>query len=233
MQQQLLLISSSKAGHSDYLEHASHWLTEHFKQREVLFIPYAGVTQSHAAYSKRVAEALAPAGVKLRGIEEYADPKAAVEQAEAIAIGGGNTFVLLNLLYKYGLLDPIRRRVAEGMPYAGWSAGSNIAGMSIRTTNDMPIVQPPSFTALNLLPCQLNPHYIDVNPPGHHGETRDQRLAEFMVQDSHSAVLAIREGTALKVSGKRMQLLGKKDGFVFRSGQKFTLKAGQNCSQWL
>lgn len=230
---ELLLISSSKAGQTDYLQHARAWLSDHFKQREVLFIPYAGVTQSHSAYSTKVTQALAPAGIKLRGIDEYDSPKQAVEQAEGIAVGGGNTFVLLNLLYQHDLLDPIRRRVAEGMPYAGWSAGSNIAGMSIRTTNDMPIVEPPSFTALRLLPCQLNPHYTDFNPPGHHGETRDQRLAEFMAEDPHSPVLAIREGTALKVSEKRMQLLGNKDGFVFRSGKKLTLKAGQDCSQWL
>lgn len=229
----LLLISSSKADNTPYLEHAQHWLKDQVGKRELLFIPYAGVTMTHAEYTQRVREALAPAGIKVRGIESFADPVAAVEQAEAVAVGGGNTFVLLATLYQQGLIDPIRRRVKQGMPYAGWSAGSNIAGLSIRTTNDMPIVQPPSFTALNLVPFQLNPHYTDYQPPGHHGETRDMRLAEFMVKDRHAAVLAIREGSALRINEGRMSLLGNKDGVVFRSGSKTSLKAGQDCSQWL
>lgn len=229
----LLLISSSKADNTPYLEHAQHWLKDQVGERELLFIPYAGVTMTHAEYTQRVREALEPAGIKVRGIEAFSDPVAAIEQAEAVAVGGGNTFVLLATLYQHGLIDPIRRRVKAGMPYAGWSAGSNIAGLSIRTTNDMPIVQPPSFTALNLVPFQLNPHYTDYQPPGHHGETRDMRLAEFMVKDPHAAVLAIREGSALRINEGRMSLLGSKDGVVFRSGTKATLKAGQDCSQWL
>ncbi|MGX5914125.1 dipeptidase PepE [Aliidiomarina sp. Khilg15.8] len=229
----LLLISSSKADNSPYLEHAQEWLKAQVGTRELLFIPYAGVTMSHSEYTERVRQALKPAGIRVRGIESFDDPVAAIEQAEAVAVGGGNTFVLLATLYQYGLLDPIRRRVKEGMPYAGWSAGSNIAGLSIRTTNDMPIVQPPSFTALGLVPFQLNPHYTDYQPPGHHGETRDMRLAEFMVKDPHAAVLAIREGTALRINDGRMHLAGSKDGVVFRAGSKNVLKAGQDCSQWL
>ncbi|RUO31750.1 dipeptidase PepE [Aliidiomarina sedimenti] len=229
----LLLISASKADNTPYLEHARSWLADHFADREVLFIPYAGVGMSHQAYTSKVATALRPAGINLRGIESYSDPKAALEQADAIAIGGGNTFVLLDTLYRYGLLDVIRRRVNQGVPYAGWSAGSNLAGLSIRTTNDMPIVQPPSFKALALLPVQINPHYSDFTPVGFHGETRDQRLAEFMALDGHTPVLAIQEGTALDVSNGRMRLLGSKPGYSFHAGVKRPIQPQQDCSQWL
>lgn len=232
-QANLLLISASKADNTPYLSHASAWLQSHFADREVLFIPYAGVGMAHSDYTQRVAEALAPAGIQVRGIESHANPRQAIASAQAIAVGGGNTYVLLNTLYRLGLIDEIRRQVAAGTPYAGWSAGSNIAGRSIRTTNDMPIVQPPSFTALDLVPFQLNPHYTDFVPAGFHGETRDQRLQEFMALDPHTSVVAIREGSALQIKNQQMHLLGSKDGYVFRDGRKLTLQAGANCSQWL
>lgn len=232
-QANLLLISASKADNTPYLSHALIWLQDHFAGREVLFIPYAGVGMSHSDYTQRVATALQPAGIQVRGIESYVDPKQAIVSAEAIAVGGGNTYMLLDTLYRRGLIDPIRRTIAAGTPYAGWSAGSNIAGRSIRTTNDMPIIQPPSFTALDLVPFQLNPHYTDFVPAGFHGETRDQRLQEFMALDPHTSVLAIREGSALHIKEQQMHLLGHKDGYVFRDGRKLRLQAGANCSQWL
>lgn len=229
----LLLISASRADNTPYLEHARGWLADHVAKRELLFIPYAGVTVSHQAYTDKVRDALAPVGINVRGIESFTDPRQAIDNAEAIAVGGGNTFVLLNALYRQGLLDPIRRAVQRGVPYAGWSAGSNIAGTSIRTTNDMPIVQPPSFNALGLVPFQLNPHYSDYTPPGFHGETRDQRLAEFTALDTHTPVVAIQEGSALAVQGAEMRLLGCKNGYVFHGHNKHNLAAGSICSQWL
>lgn len=229
----LLLISASKADNTPYLEHAQSWLKDHFASRKVLFIPYAGVSISHSDYSAKVCDALASSGIEVIGIESAENPKEAVENAEAIAVGGGNTFMLLHSLYRYGLIDSIRKRVSQGIPYAGWSAGSNIAGLSIRTTNDMPIIQPPSFNALGLVPFQLNPHYTDYAPAGFHGETRDMRLAEFMAADAHTPILAIREGTALKVTDRRMELLGHKSGFVFHAGRKTFMKANHDCSQWL
>lgn len=232
-QANLLLISASKADNTPYLSHAQNWLLDHFDKREVLFIPYAGVGMAHSDYTQRVATAMQAVGTKVRGIEAYADPRQAIANAEAIAVGGGNTYMLLDTLYRLGLIDPIRRKIAAGTPYAGWSAGSNIAGRSIRTTNDMPIIQPPSFTALNLVPFQLNPHYTDFVPAGFHGETRDQRLQEFMALDPHTPVLAIREGSALQIKDQQMYLLGHKDGYVFRDGCKLKLQAGANCSQWL
>ncbi|EGN75839.1 peptidase E [Idiomarina sp. A28L] len=229
----LLLMSSSKAGNSEYLNHGKQWLSEHFRGKEVLFIPYAGVTMSHTAYSNRVAEALADTDVKVRGIETFTCPKAAIENAEGILVGGGNTFVLLDLLYRKGLIDSVKRQIKAGVPYAGWSAGSNIAGLSIRTTNDMPIVQPPSFNALAAVNFQLNPHYIDTHPPGFHGETRAQRLAEFMVLNPGTTTIGIREGTALKVQGAKMQLLGTLNGVAFRDGRVLNITAGKDCSTFL
>lgn len=240
----MLLLSSSKAGNSNYLEHAAPWLSQHFGQRKVLFIPYAGVTMNHAAYTARVQQALSRetmgdskdtvlSTVKVQGINEFSNPKQALLAADAVAVGGGNTFVLLDYLYRFGLLDILRQRILAGMPYAGWSAGSNIAGPSIRTTNDMPIVQPPSFRALAAVNFQLNPHYFDNHPPGFHGETRAQRLAEFMVLNPATSIIGIREGTALKVTDRKMQLLGDLDGVLFRDGTSQPLRAGTDCSTYL
>jgi dipeptidase E len=232
MTRKLLLMSSSRAGNSGYLEPGLSVLQQHFGAGEVLFIPYAGVSIDYHAYTDMVATALAPIGITIRGIHTCVDPVQAVNQAGAIAVGGGNTFRLLEQLYQRQLLEPIRNAVARGIPYAGWSAGSNIAGLSIRTTNDMPIIEPPSFTALQLVPFQLNPHYSDYQPPGFHGETRDQRLGEFMLLHPTTPILAIREGSALAINGNEMTLLGD-DGFVFQGGQKQVLTANQSCSNWL
>lgn len=233
MTRNLLLISSSRAGNSGYLEPALPLLDQHFGAGEVLFIPYAGVTISYDDYCAMVATALAPLGITIRGIHTCADPVQAIADARAIAVGGGNTFRLLQQLYQHQLLAPIQAAVARGIPYAGWSAGSNIAGLTICTTNDMPICQPPSFNALQLVPFQLNPHYSDYQPPGFHGETRDQRLAEFMQLQPHTPVLAIREGTALAINDMTMQLVGTADGAVFVAGEKRLLPVNQCCSSWL
>jgi dipeptidase E len=129
-------------------------------------------------------------------------------------VGGGNTFRLLQCLHETGLLDAIRERVLAGMPYLGWSAGSNVACPTIRTTNDMPVVEPPSLDALNLLPFQLNPHYSDYHPPGHRGETRAERLAEFVALNAGVPVLGLREGSILRREGERLTLLGVPDDAV-------------------
>ncbi|WP_194755614.1 dipeptidase PepE [Aliidiomarina indica] len=233
-QRNLLLLSSSKAGDSDYLVHSKFWLKSHFSHAQtIVFIPYAGVTQSYADYSARVNAALADMGMHIRGIESYANPRDAIAQADGVIVGGGNSFVLLNTLYHYGLLDPLRKRINGGMPYAGWSAGANIAGLSIKTTNDMPIIEPPSFTALGVVPFQLNPHYIDQHPPGFHGETRAQRLTEFMHVNAHTTTIALREGTGLKIEGKTMRLLGTLDAVAFSDGKAQPLAAGSALNQYL
>jgi dipeptidase E len=148
-------------------------------------------------------------------------------------VGGGNTFVLLQRLYQQGLIEEIRAQVAKGAPYVGWSAGSNIAGLSIRTTNDMPIVEPQSFTALNLLPFQLNPHYSDFKPEGFHGETRDMRLNEFMLVNPTTPVVALPEGTALLRQGDVLSYQGNMDGYLFIGGSKTAILPGAELSAFL
>ena len=228
----ILMLSSSRMGDEQYLEHAQPMLQAHLGDcRDVLFIPYAGVTLGWDDYVEKVQQALP--SLNVIGIHTADDPIAAVESASAIVVGGGNTFNLLYQLYNNDLLDVIRRKVASGTPYIGWSAGSNICGASIRTTNDMPIIEPPSFTALGFVPCQLNPHYTDYQPPNHNGETRDDRLFEFTALNPTTPVLAIREGTALLLSNQRMTLKGKLPGFCFRGAEKHAIEPEQDLTEFL
>jgi len=230
----LLLLSSSRAKQTDYLAHAKEMIKEHLGEiKELLFIPYAGITINYDEYTDMVQTALADLDIKVTGIHSYEDAAAAVKSAQAIAVGGGNTFHLLHQLYQNELLDVIREKVSSGMPYIGWSAGSNVAGLSIRTTNDMPIIEPPSFNALNLVGFQLNPHFTDYNPPGHNGETRSQRLAEFMVVDKETPIVAIVEGTALKLSRNKLSLIGPEPGFIFQGGDKSEIAPESDLSHLL
>jgi dipeptidase E len=153
-------------------------------------------------------------------VHDAADPVGAIAGAEAIVVSGGNTFALLAALYDRGLLDAMRRRVRAGAPYIGWSAGANLACPTIRTTNDMPIVQPPSFAALGLVPFQINPHFTDALIPNHGGETRSERLEEFLVANPEATVVGLREGTMLRVEGDTVMLVGDKPARVFRSGRE-------------
>ncbi|WNC66792.1 dipeptidase PepE [Thalassotalea nanhaiensis] len=231
MSKNLLLLSSSRVGNTKYLQHAKEMINNHLGEiRELVFIPFAGVTVDYDKYTEMVQSALAELNIKVVGLHTFEDQVSAINNAEAVAIGGGNTFHLLHQLYENDLFEPIRRRTSEGMPYIGWSAGSNVAGSTIRTTNDMPIIQPKSFDALGLIPVQLNPHYTDYNPPGHNGETREQRLAEFMVLNPTTYIAAIVEGTALKVEGNKMTLIGGEQGYLFLNGQKDIIEAGADIS---
>ena len=231
---QLLLLSSSRAHNSEYLAPYMSWI-EHQLQGidELLFISYAGVSVSDDNYLSQVAGALAPLSIKVSSLHQYSDPKKAVNEAKAIAVGGGNTFQLLHKLYQQDTVQLIRERVTAGVPYIGWSAGSNIAGATIRTTNDMPIVEPASFDALNLLPLQLNPHYSDYKPEGFHGETRDMRLAEFMVLNPTTPIIALPEGTALKRTGDNLTLLGLDGGYLFKGGDKTAIAENSDLSYFL
>ncbi|MDN7123656.1 dipeptidase PepE [Pseudidiomarina terrestris] len=239
-QRKILLCSSSKVADSDYLEPVIPQLLRHLHEQldaqqscDVLFVPFAGVGMSYDDYTAKVAAQLEPHGLRVQGLHQVAEPAAAISSATAILVGGGNTFHLLAELQQQQLVTPLQDAVAAGVPYIGWSAGSNIAGLSIRTTNDMPIVEPASFNALALVPFQLNPHYTDYQPPGFHGETRDQRLAEFMVVAPETPILAIREGTALQIIEDQMTLLGSEDGFVFQGGHKAQLPCNTDISSWL
>lgn len=228
----VLMLSSSRMGDEDYLEHARDMIFDHLgDEQDVLFIPFAGVTLEWDDYVEKVSQALPE--LTITGIHTCSDPQEALLSAKAVLVGGGNTFNLLNELYKQSLIKPLQRRVNEGIPYIGWSAGSNICGNSIRTTNDMPIIEPPSFAALNVVTCQLNPHYTDYQPPGHNGETRDDRLLEFTRVTPDMPVLAIREGTALQFTQGHLTLLGELEGFCFKDKDKTPIAPGQDLTCYL
>ena len=217
----LLLLSNSTTDQG-YLVHAADWLRDFLGEevQRVLFVPFAAVTFSFDDYATKVREAFEPLGYAVDSIHEAPDPARAVREAQAVAVGGGNTFRLLTRLYRLGLLELIRKRVRDGLPYLGWSAGANLACPTIRTTNDMPIIQPPSFDALNLIPFQINPHYTDAHPPGHKGETRADRLREFIELNQAMSVLAMREGTALRIEDDHLERLGPHPLRLFQYGEE-------------
>jgi dipeptidase E len=228
----VLMLSSSRVANEDYLQHAIPMLNQHLPNiAELLFIPFAGVNVSWDDYTTKVQHALADYQVK--GIHRFANPHQALENAQAILVGGGNTFNLLNELYHQDLLGNIKNQVNKGTPYVGWSAGSNICGNSIRTTNDMPIVQPPSFEALNFVPFQINPHYTDYQAPAHNGETRAQRIEEFCILNPEMPVIGIREGGALLLQGESLLLKGELDGVVFEGLSQCIIYPNQNLSGYL
>jgi dipeptidase E len=228
----ILMLSSSRVGNENYLQHTIPMLIQHLPDiKELLFIPFAGVTVSWDDYTTKVQRALPDYSVK--GIHQFANAHQALESAQAILVGGGNTFSLLNELYKQDLLNTLKSQVNKGIPYVGWSAGSNICGNSIRTTNDMPIVQPPSFDALNFVPFQLNPHYTDYQTPGHNAETRAKRIEEFCVLNPKMPVIGIREGGALLLQGNSLLLKGKLDGVVFEGIAQRVIHPTQDLSEYL
>ena len=213
-----LLISNSTMHGGGYLQHCEAQIRDFLgAQRKVLFVPYA--LHDHAGYASKAKAAFAELGCEVTSAHEAADPAGAVADAQAVFVGGGNTFRLLKALYDTGLLGAIRRRALAGMPYIGSSAGTNVATVSIRTTNDMPIVMPPSFDALDLVPFQINPHYLDPDPASKHmGETREERLRQFH-EEHATPVLGLREGCMLRVEGPTATLLGTTDARLFRRGQ--------------
>ncbi len=209
----LLLISNSTNAGEQYLEYPKQNIKEflHSEPVKALFIPYAGVTISYDDYEAKVKTRFNEIGHDIISIHHFEDPVAAVNQAEAIVIGGGNTFQLINLLQKNKLIEPIRERVLKGAPYIGWSAGANVACPTICTTNDMPIVQPESFKALGLVKFQINPHYLDANPEGHAGETREMRLQEYMILNPKVMVVGLREGTMICIEDTYIRYIGKRN----------------------
>ncbi|HJV22500.1 MAG TPA: dipeptidase PepE [Holophagaceae bacterium] len=215
----LLLLSTSTVHGTGYLEHGAEALKARLQGvTTVLFIPYA--LKDHDTYAAKVRVSFEALGFGLESLHEAADPVKAVESAEAVFCGGGNTFRLLETLYRLGVMAPLRARALAGMPYTGASAGSNLAGPTIRTTNDMPIVQPPTFDALGLIPCQINPHYLDPDPNSTHmGETREERIHQFH-EENATPVVGLREGAMLRVDGDTITLLGRTGARLFRRGQE-------------
>jgi dipeptidase E len=218
----LLLLSNSRNVGGEYLAHAEGAITAFLGKsvERVLFVPFAAVRVSYDEFAAAVAKRFGELGYGVESVHAQADPAAAVARAQAIIVGGGNTFHLLKQLYDAGLVEAIRARTRGGVPFLGWSAGANIAGPSIRTTNDMPVVQPPSFDALGLVPFQINPHYTDGRIPNHAGETRAERLLEFVTANPGMPVVGLREGSVLRVEGRTLELLGEQPARVFVSGRE-------------
>ena len=218
----IIIASTSTLHNGKYLDYILPTLKNHFKDvKNLLFIPYArpsGLT--HDEYTKKVSDAFVELNIKVKGIHEFKNPIEAVENAEAIFTGGGNTFVLLNELYRNNLLDAIEKAVKNGTPYLGTSAGSNICGLTIGTTNDMPVIYPPSFRALGLVSFNINPHYLDPDTNSNHmGETRETRIKEFHFYNPQS-VLGLREGSWLEINGDSIKLKGDLTARLFRRNEK-------------
>lgn len=215
----LLLVSNSTLHGSGYLDHCARELTEFLGTgvRRVAFVPYA--LHDLEGYAAKARERFEQLGYALDSVHQGPSPRAVVERADAVFIGGGNTFRLLKRLYETGLLDVLRSRVLAGQPYVGSSAGSNVACVTIRTTNDMPIVEPPSLAALALVPFNLNAHYQDPDPRSTHmGETREERLRQFH-EENDVPVAGLREGALLRVEGAAITLLGTTGARIFRRGR--------------
>jgi dipeptidase E len=214
----LLLISNSTNPGEPYLDYPRQRIKEFLGDKHVkaLFIPYAAVTFTYDDYELKVRDRFREIGHDLISIHHYTDPVSAVQNASVIVVGGGNTWMLLKLLRDNKLIDPVRKKVLAGTPYIGWSAGSNVACPTLRTTNDMPVVRPTSFRAFNLIPFQINPHYLDANPEGHAGETREQRIEEFIEVNPGLWVAGLREGTMFIIEGADIRLSGPRKARIFR-----------------
>lgn len=218
----LLIASTSTVYGGEYLDYLTEETIELFKAtEEVIFIPYArpgGI--SHDEYTEKAAKVFSKIGKNLTGLHTYKNPLEAIINAEGVFTGGGNTFVLVNALYHFELMQPLREAIFNGLPYMGTSAGSNICGISMQTTNDMPIVYPPSFKTLGAIPFNLNPHYLDPDPSSKHmGETRETRIAEFHTQNT-VPVVGLREGSWLRVKGNEIILKGELKARVFEQGNE-------------
>jgi dipeptidase E len=225
----LLLISNSTNPGEPYLDYPKMRIKAFLGNNPVksLFIPYAAVTFSFDEYEEKVSERFREIGHEIVSIHHFNDPVAAVQKAQSIVVGGGNTWQLLKMIRDNNLIDIVRQKVLAGTPYIGWSAGSNVACPTIRTTNDMPVVQPDSFEAFNLIPFQINPHYLDANPAGHAGETREQRINEFIEVNPDIFVAGLREGTMLIFEDEKLFLSGPSTLRIFKKGME-PIELGSN-----
>jgi len=214
-----LLLSSSRTHGTGYLEHAAEhvqWLLGPGSKR-VAFVPFAAVRFSYDAYEEMVAGGTP--GHEIVGVHRFDDPRDALTDADAILVGGGNTFKLVHDLHATGLMSAIREKVAAGTPFMGWSAGANVSSPRLCTTNDMPIIEPASFQTLGLISTQINPHYMDAHPDKHMGETRAERIEEFVTLSPQVPVIGLREGSMLKVDGDTMTLEGVANARLFTAGK--------------
>ncbi|NNJ54989.1 MAG: dipeptidase PepE [Bacteroidia bacterium] len=214
----LLLSNSSNSGES-YMEWCkakiSSFVEEHTEN--IIFIPYAAASFSFDEYTENVNNALQDFNIAVKNIASFDNPIEAINQASAIFVGGGNTFHLVNQMQEKGLIEAIQKKVKSGTPYVGWSAGSNVFCPSICTTNDMPITQPQSFNALNLIDLQINPHYTEKTIPNHGGESRDQRLKEYLYVNPEETVLCLPEASYVEFNGTVRTYIGASDGKLLSS----------------
>ena len=229
----LLLISNSTLHGRGYLDHAEDDIRDVVgNAAKVVFIPFA--LRDRRSYAAKAADRFRAMGLSLTSVHDVSNMRRAVEEADAIFIGGGNTFRLLKSLYDDNLLGPIRQKVAVGVPYIGSSAGSIVAGPSLRTTKDMPILQPPSFDALGLVPFQISPHYLDPDPNSTHmGETQEERILQFL-EENEAPVVGLREGSLLRVGGGEVVLKGPHTTRIFRRGEEpIEAAPGSNLAAFL
>ena len=228
----LLLISNSTNAGEEYLQYPIEQIAKFLKGvSEVVFVPYAAVTFSYAAYEAKVQARFNQIGIKVNSVHRAKNPRQMIRNAQAICVGGGNTFALTKKMQEQGLMQAIRRKISEGTPYVGWSAGSNVCCPTICTTNDMPIVQPESFKAIGAVKFQINPHYLDANPEGHAGETREQRIMEYIEANPRRWVVGLREGCMLHVEGEKMELIGSRPMRIFKKGvTTYEVNAGDDLS---
>ncbi|MEZ5196617.1 MAG: dipeptidase PepE [Bacteroidales bacterium] len=228
MRKRLLLISNSTNYGENYLDWPKPYIKDFLEKtgvKRLLFVPYAGIAlsengieASYDAYEERVNSVFNELGFEIYSIHREKNPAQAIKDALAIAVGGGNTFHLTYMLHELKLMKVIREAVENGLPYMGWSAGANLACPTMRTTNDMPIIEPESLNCLGLIPFQINPHYLDANIEGHGGETREQRLEEFLVINNNIYVAGLREGTLLSINNDEIELMGERPLRVFKYG---------------
>jgi len=225
----ILLASTSALYGEEYLAYLQPYIIDLFNGvNEIIFIPYArpgGI--SHDDYTQKAADAFAAMGIGVKGLHSFHDPVRAIHEAKGFFTGGGNTFVLVKALYELGLMHELKHTVENGAPYLGTSAGSNIGGLTMQTTNDMPIVYPPGFDTMGLVPFNLNPHYLDPDPQSkHNGETRETRIKEFLTLNA-TPVVGLREGSWIRVSGEKVTTEGRFDSRIFEQGKEpYEVKPG-------
>lgn len=219
----LLLLSNSTNPGEAYLSYPQKAIQAFLNNKEdlkIVFIPYAAITFSYDEYVEKVNNSLIEIGIQVQGIHTFSDPIQAIKEADVIMTGGGNTWKLTKMVQDNNLMEVIRTKVKGGTPYIGWSAGSNLACPTLRTTNDMPIIEPSSFETLNLISFQINPHYLDDNPSNHGGETREMRINEFLIQNPDVYVVGLRESTILKFENNELSLIGDRTARIFKYGNQ-------------
>ena len=231
----VLAISSSKVGNSGYLEKAAPVIEEFLGNHKpnIAFIPFAFAGNDASSLTNNVRAALAQFPYIINEVNKN-NAVELISTADVIMVSGGNTFKLLHNLYEYNLIELIQQKINSGTPYIGWSAGANLTGKTICTTNDMPIIEPKSFAALNIFPFQINPHYYNISIEGFHGETRDERLREFLILNTSAKIVCLPEGTALQLKNDTLSFIGITNGGVmyWKDGdvKKEELSPHSDCS---